>query len=152
MVWVLVRDQKEESAMAEEPVEVARNDWAVILHHDRWKTVELRWLPTTRDMGDEGFKDSLALLAEAGERFRTPFMFVDSIEFHHRPSAEVLEWRNQHIVPRYNSAGVTRFAFLVPEGFPGTVESGAAPAPDGPATFPTAWFSTRDHAYQWLTE
>jgi hypothetical protein len=39
------------------------------------------------------------------------------------------------------------------EGVPfPTVESGAEPAPDGPATFPTGWFISRDRAYQWLAE
>ena len=31
-----------------------------------------------------------------------------------------------------------------------TVESGADPAPEGPAAFPTGWFASRDRAYQWL--
>jgi len=31
-----------------------------------------------------------------------------------------------------------------------TVESGAEPAPEGPANFPTGWFASRDRAYQWL--
>ena len=34
---------------------------------------------------------------------------------------------------------------------PGTVEKGGAPAPDGPAAFPTGWFETRDRMYAWLT-
>jgi hypothetical protein len=33
---------------------------------------------------------------------------------------------------------------------PGTVEKGAEPAPDGPATFPTGWFETRERMYSWL--
>src|SRR5215813_8770323 len=41
--------------------------------------------------------------------------------------------------------------FLIGEGFPfPTVESGADPAPEGPAAFPTGWFASRDRAYQWL--
>ncbi len=135
-----------------EPVEVARNDWGLILHHQRWQTVELRWLPTTRDMTDEDFKHTLELQAGAGERLRPRFMFIDATEFHHEFGDGIMEWRDENIIPRYNSAGVTKFAFLVPEGAPGTVESGGAPAVEGRATFPTAWFSTRERAYQWLAE
>jgi extradiol dioxygenase family protein len=34
-------------AMAEQvdPVEVARNPWGVVLHHEDWQALELRWLP-----------------------------------------------------------------------------------------------------------
>jgi len=135
-----------------EPVEVARNPWGVIINHERWRTVELRWLPSTRDMSDQGFKETLGLLADAGERFRYPFMFIDATEFHHQLGEGVLAWRDENIVPRYGASGVTKFAFLVPEGTPGTVESGATPALDGPATFPTGWFSSRERAYGWLSE
>jgi hypothetical protein len=136
--------------MNAEPVEVARNDWGVVLHHERWQTVELRWLP--RDMTDDGFKLTLELLAGAGERVRPRFMLIDATEFHHDFGEGVMEWRDEHIIPRYGSAGVTKFAFLVPEGTPGTVESGGVPAIEGPATFPTGWFSTRERAYRWLAE
>ena len=138
--------------MHAEPVEVARNDWGVILDHDQWHTVELRWLPTTRDMADEGFKATLELLATAGERVRPRFMLIDATEFDHEFGEGVMAWRDEHIIPRYGSAGVTRFAFIVPEGAPGTMESGGAPAVEGRATFPTAWFSTRERAYRWLAE
>lgn len=138
--------------MDAEPVEVGQNSWAVLLNHEKWHTLELRWLPTTRDMGDEGFKASLELLASAGERFRPRFMLIDGTEFHHRLGEDVMAWRQEHVIPRYNSAGINKFAFLVPEGAPGTVESGGAPAAETGATFPTAWFSSRERAYQWLAE
>jgi hypothetical protein len=53
-------------------------------------------------------------------------------------------------VPLYNDAGVQKFAFLVSDSMPGTVEKGAEPAPDGPAMFPTGWFETRQRMYEWL--
>ena len=138
--------------MQPDSVEVARNDWGVILQHERWQTVELRWLPSTRDMTDEGFKVTLELLAAAGERVRPRFMLIDATEFHHQFGEGVMAWRDEHIIPRYGAAGVTRFAFLVPEGAPGTIEQGGTPVVEGRATFPTAWFSTRERAYRWLAE
>ena len=138
--------------MQPESVEVARNDWGVILQHERWQTVELRWLPSTTDMTDEGFKATLELLAAAGERVRPQFMLIDATEFHHQFGEGVMAWRDEHIIPRYGAAGVTRFAFLVPEGAPGTIEQGGTPVVEGRATFPTAWFSTRERAYRWLAE
>lgn len=136
--------------MSAEPAEVARNQWGVVLYHQQWRTLELQWLPTTRGMGDDGFKETLELFAGAGERVKPALMLIDANDFHHQPGEGVLQWRDDHIVPRYNAAGVTKFAFLVPDGTPGTVEAGGTPAPDGPATFPTGWFSSRERAYQWL--
>jgi hypothetical protein len=138
--------------MSAEPVEIARNDWGVILNHERWRTLELQWLPTTRDMTDAGFEETLGLFAASGERVRPRYMLIDATEFHHQFGEGVMAWRDEHIIPRYNSAGVTRFAFLVPDGSPGTMESGGAPVVEGRAAFPTAWFTSRERAYRWLAE
>lgn len=136
--------------MTAEPAEVARSRWGVILHHAQWQTLELEWLPATRDMDDDGFKETLQLFAAAGERLKPAFMLIDANEFHHQFGEGVMQWRDQHIIPRYNAAGVTKFAFLVPAGTPGTVEAGGTPAAEGSANFPTGWFSSRDSAYKWL--
>jgi hypothetical protein len=57
------------------------------------------------------------------------------------------EWRDANIVPRYNAAGVKRFAFLFPEGMPAI---GAPPAVEPPAAYPTGYFGTREDALFWL--
>ena len=131
-----------------EPVEVARNSWSVVVHHEAWRTLELRWLP--EEMTDADFKETLQLFARMGEQHRPQFMIIDAAEFRHEFGPGVMQWRDENIIPRYGAAGVTKFAFLVPEGFPGTVESGGQPAVEDAASFPTAWFSTRERAYQWL--
>jgi hypothetical protein len=138
--------------MTAEPTEAARNQWGVVFHHEQWRTLELAWLPSTRDMDDEGFKETLQLFAGAGERLKPAFMLIDANEFHHRFGEGVMQWRDEHIIPRYNAAGVTKFAFLVPAGTPGTVEGGGAPVVEGPAKFPTGWFSARETAHRWLAE
>jgi hypothetical protein len=103
-------------------------------------------------MSDDGFKETLELFAAEGERVRPGSMIIDATEFHHELGDGVLEWRDREIIPRYNAAGVNRFAFLWPEGMPGTVESGGTPKPEGSANFPTGWFTGRERAYQWLME
>src|SRR4029453_613217 len=66
---------------------------------------------------------------------------------------EIVSGREKGIIPPYSAGGPTKFAFITGEDVPfPTVESGADPAPDGPATFPTGWFASRDRASQWLTE
>jgi hypothetical protein len=136
--------------MEQEPVEVARNPWGVVINHEKWRTLELNWLPSTTEMGDDGFKETLVLFAAEGERIKPGFMIIDATRFHHQLGDGVLKWRDREIIPRYNSAGVKKFAFVWPEGMPGTVESGSTPAPEGPANFPTGWFTSRERAYQWL--
>ena len=137
--------------MADQPQQVASNEWGMISYYADWKALELKWAGTTRSMGDDGFKATLQLLADKGLTFRPASMIVDATEFFHDLAEGTLEWRDEHIVPLYNQAGVQKFAFLVPEGAPGTVEKGAQPAPDGPAAFPTGWFETRDRMYAWLS-
>jgi len=58
----------------------------------------------------------------------------------------VMRWRDDHIIPRYGGAGVRKFAFQIPAGFPkaGTEER------EGSAIFPTRWFVDRQAALDWL--
>jgi hypothetical protein len=128
--------------------EVARNKWCVILHHASDGLLEQRWLPG--QMTDGAFKASLALLALEGERLRPSAILIDATQFRHQPGPGVMEWRNDCIIPRYGSAGVRKFALLAPAGFPNTIEAGGKEAIDGPAIFPTAWFSGRSRAIEWL--
>ena len=128
--------------------ELAKNAWGVVLHHAADGIVELRWLPGP--MSDAAFKATLALLALEAEKVRPSFLLVDATQFRHRPAPDVMQWRDACIIPRYGSAGVKKFAFHAPEGFPNTIEAGAKEAVDGPAIFPTAWFATRQHALDWF--
>jgi len=138
--------------MANEAEEIARNAWGVVLSYEEWRTLELSWLPSTSEMGDDGFKETLELFATEGERAKPDYMIIDATEFRHELGDGVMEWRDSEIIPRYNAAGVRKFAFLWPDDMPGTVESGSTPVPEGPAEFPTGWFTGRERAYQWLME
>jgi len=137
--------------MPQEPQELAASAWGTISYYPQWNTLELKWNPSTRDMTEDGFKRTLQLLADHGVKVRPAYMIVDSTEFYYSIGDGILAWRNEHIVPLYNEAGVQKFAFLVTDTMPGTVEKGGQPAPDGPASFPTGWFETQERMYAWLT-
>ena len=47
-------------------------------------------------------------------------------------------------------AGAKKFAFHVPDGFPGIMEAGGKESFEDPAIFPTAWFSKRQNALDWF--
>lgn len=129
-------------------VERVRNEWGIVLHNETAGILELRWLPTA--MTDGAFKATLALLAMEAEQVRPTFLLVDMSEFRHQPGPGVTQWRDDTITPRYGAAGVRKFAFHVPKGFPGTIESGGKEKIEGPAVFPTAFFSERQHALDWF--
>ena len=131
--------------------EVANTEYGVILYYGEWNTLELKWLPATKDATEAQARDTMALFATETEKRKPQFLIVDTTEFFHKWADGMMEWRNETIIPRYNAAGVSKFAFIAGSGYPGqTVETGAEPAPEGPANFPTGWFKSRDGAYAWL--
>ena len=127
---------------------VAGNAWGEILHHETDAILELRWLPSK--MTDGAFKATLALFAWEAERLRPLFLLIDATQFRHQFGPGVMQWRDDCIIPRYGAAGVRKFAFHVPAGFPNTIEAGGKEAFEGPAIFPTTWFSERQHALDWF--
>jgi hypothetical protein len=126
--------------------ELARNEWCVILKHEGLGLLELKWLPSTADMTDGGFMATLCLFAWEAEKAGPRRLFIDAREFRHRFGNGVMEWRNAHVIPRYGAAGVRKFAFHMPAGFP---KAGAEEI-EGPAVFPTKWFLDRQAALDWL--
>lgn len=127
---------------------VASNAWAEIIHHETDGILELRWLPSK--MSDGAFKATLALFVWEAEKLRPLFLLIDGSQFRHQFGPNVMQWRDDCIIPRYGAAGTRKFAFLMPAGFPNTMEAGGKEAVEGPAVFPTAWFSERKHALDWF--
>jgi hypothetical protein len=66
---------------------------------------------------------------------------------HSTPGSRPYAATSPILIPRYNAAGVRRFAFLFSDGMPAI---GAPPAPERPATFPTGYFAHRQQALDWL--
>ena len=127
---------------------VASNEWGEIIHHEADDILELRWLPSK--MTDGAFKATLALYAWQAEKVRPSFLLIDATQFRHQFGPDVMQWRDDFIIPRYGAAGARKFAFHVPAGFPNIVEAGGKETFEGPAIFPTAWFSQRQHALDWF--
>lgn len=111
--------------------------------------LELRWFDTTEGMNSDQFNEWLATFAGQVERCGRPRVLVDGTSFRMSPSQMDGAWRDTNIIPRYNAAGVAKFAFHMPEGMPGI---GSPPAPEGPADFPTGYFGKRADALRWLAD
>lgn len=117
--------------------ELYRDQFGVLLEDLDHRMLELKWLEGSASMTDEDFKGWLDRFSAEAEARRQPHLVIDVRQFRHRPGPEIAVWRDQHVIPRYNRAGVTMFAFLLPEGSPG---ASGPPAPEPPGTFPTGYF------------
>src|ERR1700736_4757290 len=124
--------------------EVAHNESGVIVGYV--DLLELRWHGSTSTMTDGGFMATLCLFVWEAEKARPKGLLIDATEFRHTFGPGVMEWRDAHIIPRYGAAGVRKFAFLMPAGFP----KAGAEAFEGPAIFPTKWFVNREQAFSWV--
>src|SRR6516225_1531068 len=107
-----VSDWIRREPVAQEPRQTAANEWGTVTYYPEWKTLELKWGQKTRSMTDDGFKKTLKILADEGIRVRPSYMIVDMTEFFHEVGEGTLAWRDEHIIPLYNEAGVQKFAFL----------------------------------------
>src|SRR5215467_6295299 len=96
------------------PTALVTNDWGSVIDHDG--ILELRWFSTTATMSDGGFMATLCLFATQAETIRPKALLIDAVEFAHAFGDGVMAWRDAHIIPRYGSAGVRRFAFVMPPG------------------------------------
>ena len=128
---------------------VWEDKWGDVIDRPDLDLVEIRWFDTTRDLDGETFNQWLAGFAGAVEAAGRSGVLTDATVFGMTMDQMDGAWRDENIIPRYNSAGVEKFAFIMPAGVP---MIGAPPAPEGPADFPTAYFGSRAEALAWLAE
>jgi hypothetical protein len=121
--------------------------WGEVIDRPPVDLVELRWHDATAGMSAGEFQDWLAVFAGQLEQLGRSRVLVDATRFMMDRANMNDEWRDAHIIPRYNAAGVRRFAFLYPDGVP---LIGQPPAAMGPSTFPTGYFGRRQTALDWL--
>ena len=129
-------------------VELFHDEFATYTRDDAHRLVEQRW--STKSMSEQQFRDRISKLAGFLEQTRVPNALVDMSEINHSPSGDFESWRQTNIIPRYNGAGVKKFAFILPASMTGTVENGTQPAVEGAAKFPTGYFHSRERALQWF--
>jgi hypothetical protein len=127
--------------------QVYADRWGEVLDRAPTDLIELRWFDTTADMSAHDFQDWLSTFAGCVERCHRSRVLVDSTSFRMSPSNMDGPWRDANIIPRYNGAGVARFAFHMPEGMP---MIGQPPAAEAPGVFPTGYFASRQDALDWL--
>ena len=132
------------------PVELFHDEFATYTRDDARNSIEQRW--SSKAMSEQQFRDHISKLAGFLERVHAPNVLVDMSQINHTPSDDFNSWRQSDIIPRYNAAGVKKFAFLLPASIPGTVENGTKPAIEGAASFPTGYFHSRERALKWFED
>ncbi len=126
---------------------VYEDRWGKIVNHLSEGVLESRWVDATADMTTNDFNQWLTQFATDVARLGRTLALVDAVRFRMARDKMDGAWRDANIIPRYNRAGVQRFAFVMPSQMP---LIGTPPAPEGPATFPTGYFGTRASAFTWL--
>jgi hypothetical protein len=114
--------------------------------HKPARLMRLTWLAGTEGMTDEDFRETLEVFAAAAIEHRAERLIIDVREFKHRPSAEILAWRDTTTVPKYNQAGVQKLAWI----WPGDVSS-MKPSSDE-RQYGERYFSNESEALAWLAE
>jgi len=123
-----------------------QDKFGIILYDDARNILELRWYPETEFMTDDDYMGWLERFAISAEQHRVQFIVIDTQAFKHHPGTYTGPWRDEHIIPRYNRAGVKKFAFWLSPGPAPKTES----ASEGPAQFPTGYFDSHEQIHQWF--
>ena len=110
--------------------------------------LEIRWYDGTEAMSATDFQNWVAAFAGEVEQRRRPAILVDLTRFLMGQDDMDDRWWYEQIVPRYNSAGVEKFAFLARDGMRAI---SSPPARAKGAAFPTGYFARRQEALSWLS-
>jgi hypothetical protein len=121
-----------------------QEDYWQLTHRPAEAAIVLRWTPATATMTDDDFKDALEAFADLAEGRRASNLLVDVCNFRHEMGEALGVWRGEAIIPRYNRAGIRKFAYVVP---------GAGGPSGGPGEdFETRAFDSEDAALAWFRE
>jgi len=115
-----------------------------ISYHKPEKLVRLTWLAGTAGMTDQDFKETLEAFAESALQHSAQRLLIDVREFRHRPSAEILAWRDEVTVDKYNRAGVRKLAWVWPGDIPSNMPTSKN------AKYENRYCSTEADALAWI--
>ena len=106
--------------------------------------VRLTWLAGTAGMVDQDFKETLEVFAESALQHNAQRLIIDVREFKYRPSAEILAWRDEITVGKYNRAGVRKLVWVWPGDVPSNMPTSEK------AKYENRYCSTEAEALAWI--
>jgi hypothetical protein len=131
-------------------MKVAENAYYVMTVTDG--VLDFGWLPTTETIDMDAFKDALRVYSDKAVEHSIRACRVDLRNFRGRPTAEIEPWRRRDIIPKYNQAGVTRFAYLMlPDADLPAMSAGGDDNVAG-EQFDTRFFNSEQDCMAWLAE
>ncbi len=127
-----------------------QNPFLSIFHDPDAAMLILVWSAETARMADTDFKEGLTKTAEYAEQYKPHGLLVnvENFKFREAMGPGLSNWRIENIVPRYNKAGLKKFAFVHGSGFPEKSDDGERTAAE---QFLTKHFASEEHAAQWAT-
>lgn len=131
-------------------VELDRNGYWTIASDSEDRMVTIVWTERTAKMTDGDFKTALELLARYAEERSDPAILVDVRKFRYAVSPDLGVWRENEIVPRYNAAGIARFAYVVGPDFPARPNGEPSRLAESEG-FLTGFFDREEDAKAWLS-
>ena len=115
-----------------------------ISYHKPEKFVRLTWRSGTSEMTDHDFKETLEAFSESALQHRAERLMIDVREFKHRPSTEILKWRDDVTVEKYNRAGVKKLVWIWPGNIPSNMPTSER------AKYENRYCSTEAEAFAWI--
>ena len=89
-------------------------------------------------------EETLEAFAESALQHRAQRLMIDVREFKHRPSAEILAWRDDVTVGKYNLAGVKKLVWVWPGNIPSNMPASQK------AKYENRYCSTEAEALAWI--
>ena len=115
-----------------------------ISYHKPERLARLTWLAGTEGMTDQDFKETLEVFAESALQHQAQRLVIDVREFKHRPSKEILAWRDEVTVAKYNKAGAKKLVWIWPGTTPSAMPTSAQ------ARYENQYCSTEQDALAWV--
>lgn len=115
-----------------------------ISYHRPEKFARLTWLAGTEGMTDQDFKETLEVFSESALQHGAERLMIDVREFKHRPSAEILAWRDEVTVGKYNQAGVKKLVWAWPGDVPSNMPTSEK------AKYENRYCSSEEEALAWV--
>ena len=123
---------------------IYEDNFSVITYDESAGVLILVWTENSSDMTDQDFKIVNLAYADLAVERGVFSLLVDVQQFGHAFNDDLTAWRNETIIPKYDRAGVQRFAFLHGEG----AQIPPEPYPEG--DYIVQHFTSDEEALNWL--
>ena len=108
------------------------------------RLVRLTWLSGTEGMTDQDFKETLEVFAESALQHHAERLVIDVRKFKHRPLPQILAWRDEVTVAKYNAAGAKKLAWVWPGSTASKMPTSAK------ARYENRYCATEKEALAWI--